>query len=111
MAHKAFWNKKGRGQKGRVGASRLDESLGNYLKDRGRELERNGAVVEEWEQLLPEGLSEHSSLVCIEHGVLEVEVDAGVYMHELRAICDELIEELKRRCPKSGVKDIRLRAR
>ena len=105
-----MWNKK-EGRRGEGGAGRLDESVENYLKGRGQELERNGAVVEEWERLLPEGLSEHSSLICVERGVLEVEVDAGAYMHELRAIGNELIEELKRRCPRAGVKEIRLKAR
>ena len=105
-----IWNKK-EGGRGQGGASRLDESVENYLKGRGRELERNGAVVEEWERLLPQGLSAHCSLICMERGVLEVEVDAGAYMHELRAIGGELVEELKRRCPRAGVKEIRLRAR
>ena len=111
IVQEQLWNKKGQEHRGQGGASRLDESVENYLKGRGRELERNGAVVEEWERLLPEGLSEHCSLICMERGVLEVEVDAGAYMHELRAIGGELVEELKRRCPRAGVREIRLRAR
>ena len=100
----------GRGGTGEA-TGRLGESLEGYLKERGRQLEKNSVVVEEWERLLPENLRAHCRLISLEWGVLEAEADAGVYMHELKAMTNELVEELKRRCPRAGVKQIRLRAR
>ena len=96
-------------------ARRTSERLGGkteaYLKKNERRFEKNTQIVDAWEGLLPEGLSGHCNIFDISGGVLKLEVDPGPYMHELKTMGQELVEHLRRVCPRCGIKKITLQAR
>lgn len=69
-------------------------------------MKKNARVVDAWRQLLPEQLSDNSRIAGISGGVLRVEVETGPYMHELRLISAELIEQLERMCGSGTIKRI-----
>jgi Dna[CI] antecedent, DciA len=93
-------------------APKTSERLGNriegFLKGSGSRLEKNAAVVDALNELLPEGIAEHSSVFEISSGTLKLQVDPGPYMHELRLMSGELLKHLQQQCPKSGIKKITL---
>ena len=60
-----------------------------------------------WEHLLPPLLARHCRPAEVKNGILKVKVDSSVYMYELRLCKDDLLEQLRDRCPKAKVKDIR----
>jgi hypothetical protein len=96
-------------------ARRTSERLGGkteaYLKNNKPRFEKNTQIVDAWEGLLPEGLSEHCDISEVSGGTLKIEVDPGVYMHELKLISGELIEHLRQVCPRCGIRKIKLQAR
>jgi hypothetical protein len=94
---------------------RTSEQLGGkteaYLKRNERRFKKNTQIVDVWEGLLPEGLSEHCNISGISGQTLELEVDTGTYMHELKLMSSELVEHLRQTCPGCGIKKIKLRPR
>lgn len=58
------------------------------------------AVSEVWGQLLPLELREHCEIADISGGQLKVRVDSPAYKYELQLCGSELLEELRRQCPK-----------
>ncbi len=91
------------------------ESIGSiaksYLGGKSREFKRNTAVVDVWQDILPEGFYEHCSLASISGGVMCLYVDPGPYMHELKLISGELLDHIQERCPQAGIRKISLVAR
>ena len=95
----------------RVTTERLSAGLGVYLDGRLSEFSKNAAVVDVWREILPAKFYEHCHLAGISKGVLRLEVDPGPYMHELELMKVELLAHLQRQCPRTGLKNIVLRAR
>lgn len=91
--------------------SKLGDSGRDYLGRNLQNLKRNAVVVDVWQEILPAELNEHSRLKSISGGVLELEVDPGPYMHEMRLISSELLEHLQNRCGRGKIKKIKLRPR
>lgn len=90
---------------------KLGDEVERYLKWRSRDLKKNATVVDVWSELLPATLRERCEIESLSRGVLTVGVEPGVYMHELRLISDELVEQLRQRNPRAGVKRIKVVAR
>ena len=59
-----------------------------------------GAVIELWQQILPEELSQHCEIVDISGGQLTVKVDSPSYKYELHLCSSELLQELQQQCPR-----------
>lgn len=95
--------------------ARRTESIGSiaksYLGGRSREFKKNVAVVDTWQDILPESFYEHCSLASISGGVMTLYVDSGPYMHELKLISGELLDHIQERCPQAGIRKISLVAR
>ncbi len=69
---------------------------------------RFGPVVEFWGELLPVELACHCRITGLLGGELKVAVDSPSYMHELRLCSAELLEELRRRCPRARIERIKI---
>ena len=67
-----------------------------------------GAVVEIWNQLLPEELCRHCEIVGISGGKLRVKVDSPAYNYELQLCSSELLKELQQQCPKARLTEIKI---
>lgn len=91
--------------------SRLDDCVKNYLRVNKRSLEKNTTVVDAWEEILPAELIRHSRIDGISGGVLQVQVEPGPYMHEMQMLSGELLMLLQDRCPRAGIRKIRLKPR
>ena len=94
-----------------TGTPRLGSAAKSYLNKKEYQLRKNAAVVDIWQQMLPEAFYEHCGLVGISGGAVIFEVDSGTYMHEMQALKQELLEYLQTRCPRAGIKTIKLRTR
>ena len=66
------------------------------------------SVGEQWAQLLPPEVRRHSKIAGISRGQLNVLVDAPAYMYELQLRSTQLVEQLQRRCPRAGIRKIKL---
>ncbi len=91
--------------------SSLSDSGRDYLGANLRRLEQSAKIVDAWQGLLPDEMMEHCNISKIEGGVIEVEVDPGPYMHELRLMSGELIEHLRDICGRGKIKKIKLVAK
>ena len=59
-----------------------------------------------WSELLPRGLGGHCRLAGVADGLLKVVADSPSYMYELRLCSSQLVEELRRRCPRARIRTI-----
>ena len=66
-----------------------------------------GLVAEIWAELLPVELRDHCEIVDIRSGELKVRVDSPAYVYELKLCSSELVSELRRRCSKARIRQIR----
>lgn len=66
------------------------------------------AVVEQWAELLPYKLCQHSKVASMRGGRLTVLVDGPAYMYELQLRSARLIEKLQQRCPCARITTIKL---
>jgi predicted nucleic acid-binding Zn ribbon protein len=82
----------------------LSELMNNHISPRQA---RFGSIAELWSQLLPAELSRHCRLHEVSSGQLKVLVDSPVYMYELKLCSSELLEELRRQCPRAKIKEIK----
>jgi len=92
-------------------AEPLGANVETYMKHRLGGLRRNAGVVDVWRQLLPGGLAAHCEIVAIRGGVLEVEVEPGPYMHELRLLSAALLAEVGRYCGGMQLRKLVIRPR
>ncbi|MHC4617705.1 MAG: DciA family protein [Planctomycetota bacterium] len=69
---------------------------------------RFDSLIEIWNQLLPAELGRHCRLVDASGGQLKVLADSPAYVHELRLCSSQLIEELRRQCPRARIRTIRI---
>ncbi|MBW8015934.1 MAG: DUF721 domain-containing protein [Planctomycetes bacterium] len=91
--------------------SSIASSGREYLGANLRRLRQSAKIVDAWQELLPEEMTEHCSISKIEGGVIEVEVESGAYMHEMRLMSNELVEHLCDVCGQGKVKKIKLVAK
>ena len=90
---------------------KLGTEIETFLQTRRSQFSKNISVVDLWEEILPEDFREHCALAEISGGVLQLEVDPGPYMHELKLLSDDLLSQFQMRCPRAGIKKISLRPR
>jgi hypothetical protein len=69
---------------------------------------RFSEVSEAWHRLLPAELCGHCEIVDISGDQLEVQVDSSSYKYELQLCSSELLDELRRQCPRARLTKIRL---
>ena len=63
-------------------------------------------IIELWNQLLPEELSQHCRITGISGGQLKVLVDSPSFASQLRWYSASLLEEIKHQCPQARIKNI-----
>ncbi len=91
--------------------TKLGTQIEFYLNEKRAGLKKNALVVDLWREILPVELQEHCTLAGISRGALLLEVDPGPYMHEMKIINTELLNEIQSCCPSAGIKKINLRPR
>jgi hypothetical protein len=91
--------------------SSIADSGHSYLGANLRRLKESAKIVDAWQELLPDEMMEHCSISKIKNGVIEVEVDSGAYMHEMRLMSGELVEHLRDICGQGKIKKIKLVAK
>jgi predicted nucleic acid-binding Zn ribbon protein len=90
-------------------AVRLGDVLGELLEKRfGVDSERLAAVADAWKQFVPEGLTDHCRLAGLASGVLKVVADSPVYAYQLRLCSDEIVRQIRQRCPRAGLRELRV---
>lgn len=68
-------------------------------------------LVEAWRETVPPGLRPHCAVKALTGSQLLVHVDSSADMYELQLCTQDLLEELKRRCPQAGLRTIKLTLR
>ncbi len=91
--------------------SSIADSGHSYLGANLRRLKDSAKIVDAWQELLPDEMMEHCSISKIKNGVIEVEVDSGAFMHEMRLMSSELVEHLRDICGRGKIKKIKLVAK
>ena len=66
-----------------------------------------GKITEVWGEILPPQLYQHCRIASVENGVLKIKVDSPVYANELKWAASELVEQLKEKCPKARIREIK----
>ena len=93
----------------RNNTTKLCDTAQKFLtKQVASKLIKYGAVVEIWNQLLPEELCRHCEIVGISGGKLRVKVDSPAYKYELQLCSSELLKELQQQCPKARLTEIKI---
>jgi len=62
-----------------------------------------------WSRAVPERIVEHARPVKLMHGVLIVHVSSSVWAHELHYLAEDLLSELRKNVPTSGVQKLRFK--
>jgi hypothetical protein len=98
----------GRGGRRTDGAVRLGEIARQVMSGRiTPQQARFGGVADAWSEIVPQELYEHCEIVDLTGGELKVKVDSSAYMYELQLCGSELLEELRRQCPRARLKGIK----
>ena len=87
--------------------------LGNIIKERMEQWilpqqRKFESVVQLWSKLMPDELCQHCRVTDISGGLLKVSVDSPSYMYELQLRSAQILAELRRRCPQTRVKKIKI---
>ena len=88
--------------------SSLGTEARTFLNTTVKGLGKKAAVVDVWQQLIPEGLKAHTRLRSVDRGIITVEAEPGPFMFELRSMAGELLRHLKHECPRSGLRKIQI---
>jgi len=91
--------------------SSIADSGRKYLGFNLRRLEQSAKIVDAWQELLPEEMAAHCEIKTVKNGIIEVEVDSGAYMHEMRLMSNELVEHLREICGEGKIKKLKLVAK
>ena len=79
-----------------------------YIRRNLKSMQKQASVVDVWESVVPAGMRAQCRLSGIRGSVLKIEVTPGPYMHEMNLVRSELLDEIRRQCPRSGIKKIQL---
>lgn len=88
--------------------SRLGDEMSSYFTQRSRSFEKNSAIVDAWQRVVPPMLQDYCRLDKCEGNTLYVQVQAGPYMHQAQMVCSEWIDQIRQQCPRCGITKIRL---
>ena len=89
-------------------SSNITPELRLFLKGVARPARRNVSVPDAFEQIAGDDLARNCWIESLTAGVMKVKVKPGPYMFELRSKAGQIIEELKRQCPSSNIREIKL---
>lgn len=87
-------------------AQSLSRSLQGYMENRKVFFRKACELVDAWQAVLPPPLTNICRLKEYKTGTLYVEVTPGPYLQQMHMIQHELLKELQRRCPRSGLRKI-----
>ena len=68
---------------------------------------RAGQISQAWDASVPYDLQTHCRPAGLQGGVLTVEVSSVPYLHQLQMLSGQILEDMKTRCPRCGLKAIR----
>lgn len=80
--------------------------LRGYLGGREKLFRKAERLVDAWSEVLPPVLANICRLKEYKSGTLIVEVTPGPYLQQMHMIQSDLLKELQRRCPRSGLRKI-----
>ena len=83
-------------------------AVNHYMKTMTSRRAGRGHVAEAFIDLLPGALAENCRVEAIVSGVMRVRVSSGTFMFQMKASCPALLKELKKQCPGSGIREIKL---
>ncbi|MHC4926502.1 MAG: DciA family protein [Planctomycetota bacterium] len=89
-------------------SSRLGDELFSYFEQRSRTFEKNSAIIDAWQEIVPPAIQRVCMLDKCVGNTLYVQVMAGPYMHQVQMLTGEWIDRLRQRCPRCGITKIRL---
>lgn len=87
-------------------AERITGPLQGYLENRERSFRKSETLVDAWREVLPPVLVNICRLKEYKSGTLFVEVMPGPYLQQMHMMQQDLLRELQRRCPRSGLRKI-----
>jgi hypothetical protein len=82
--------------------------LASFLSGRNDPFEKSGKIGCIWKTVIPQVMQEHCRPTGFEHGILTVEADAGPYLYQLQLLRGRILEEVREKCPRCGLRDIRI---
>ena len=65
-------------------------------------------LAQAWDEIVPPGLAAHCHVKGLVSGQLSIGVDSPVYMYELQLCSQDLVQALQQRCPRSGLRRLKL---
>ena len=88
---------------------RLSDTISQIMqKHISPKYDKYGPLFENWELLLPPELARHCKIAAVNNGQLRIKVDAPAYGNEIRLCQAELVEQLKEKCPKARIRNIKI---
>lgn len=91
--------------------SQLGEEIASFLSQRERTFTRNATLVDIWKRVIPPTLQPFCQLDKRVGNTLYLQAEPGPYMYQARILSKELLEQIKRQAPRSGVQQIRVVAK
>lgn len=89
----------------------LSDVIVHMTNDMGWNAEIEQArVIEDWAELAGENTAEHTTVVGVNKGVLQVQCDSTTWATELRRLRAEILTRMLREYPEAGIRDIRFLA-
>ena len=89
-------------------ASRLGDVLGGMIAPLQAAQKKTAQIEEEWFGIVPSHIAGHCRIQKVEKGQLDVAVDSPVYAYELRMCSRDLLRQMRQRCPRLGLKTIKV---
>lgn len=83
-------------------------SIDTFLSRRERQFRKAEKIADVWAVLLPVEMQPHCRPVGFSGGVLTVEVRPGPYLHRMQMLRGDLLREIRKQCPRSGIRQIRV---
>jgi predicted nucleic acid-binding Zn ribbon protein len=89
-------------------SSRLGEVLERVVGPLEAAQERTAQIESQWVEAVPSHVAAHCRIQGVDGGQLHVAVDSPVYAYELRMCSREVVGRLQRRCPRLGLRTIKV---
>jgi hypothetical protein len=86
----------------------LGDEVCSYFKKRNRTLGKNAALVDIWQAVMPPTLQPFCRLDRCVGNTLYLQAEPGPYMHQAQLLSSELLEQINKLAPCSGVQKIRV---
>ncbi len=83
-------------------------AIDGFLTKRKKHFQKAAAITERWRDLIPDEMQRHCTLAGLESGVLTIEVTPGPFLHKMQMMRSEILSQLRSRCPRSGLREIRI---